>query len=260
MAIGQKLEEARNRKGISIREAQECTKIRGDYLSAFEANNFDIKLPEVYLRGFVRLYARFLDLDQESIVSDLSTELGLLNGKSVKKSLGSITNGEGVDNLEGVNPAPSSSTVTPKYFNASLRKPMIYVLAALSTIILIITSLINYFSETKNIKEKSATLNSNIKEVNLKSNSASAEKKNEVLKQTHVLKLVSVGPIEKLFVLDGSDSLQEFKNLNDGWETEITITKSFRCYCTDLENLRFAINGNEKKVDGVGPGNFNWTP
>jgi cytoskeleton protein RodZ len=31
MAIGQKLEEARNRKGISIREASESTKIRGDY-------------------------------------------------------------------------------------------------------------------------------------------------------------------------------------------------------------------------------------
>ena len=258
MAIGQKLEEARNRKGISIREAEESTKILGDYLSAFEANNFDIKLPEVYLRGFVRLYARFLDLDQESIVSDLSTELGLFNGKSVKKSLGSITNGEGVDNLEGVNPAPSSPTVTPKYLNASLRKPMIYVLAALSTIILIITSLISYFSETKNIKERSATPNSNIKEVNSKS--ANAEKNNEVLIQSHVLKLVSVGPIEKLFILDGSDSLQEFKNLNDGWETEITIKKSFRCYCTELENLRFAINGNDKKVDGVGPGNFNWTP
>ena len=38
MAVGQKLEEARNRKGISIREAEESTKIRGDYLSAFESS------------------------------------------------------------------------------------------------------------------------------------------------------------------------------------------------------------------------------
>ena len=76
MAIGQKLEEARNRKGISIREASESTKIRGDYLSAFESNNFEIKLPEVYLRGFVRLYARFLDIDQDAILVDLDLELG----------------------------------------------------------------------------------------------------------------------------------------------------------------------------------------
>ena len=71
MAIGQKLEEARNRKGISIREASESTKIRGDYLSAFESGQFDVSLPEVYLRGFIRLYSRFLDLDQDAMLADL---------------------------------------------------------------------------------------------------------------------------------------------------------------------------------------------
>ena len=96
MAIGQKLEEARNRKGISLREATESTKIRGDYLSAFESGNFDINLPEVYLRGFVRLYARFLDLDQEAVLADLDLELGNVKNKSSRISLGSITGGEGI--------------------------------------------------------------------------------------------------------------------------------------------------------------------
>lgn len=69
--IGERLEEARKRKGISIREAAETTKIRGDYLQKFEANSFDIDLPPLYIRGFVRTYARFLDLDPERIVSDV---------------------------------------------------------------------------------------------------------------------------------------------------------------------------------------------
>ena len=90
MAIGQKLEEARNRKGISLREASESTKIRGDYLSAFEAGQFDIDLPEVYLRGFVRLYSRFLGLDQEAVLADLSMEMGS-SSRSAKKSLGSLS-------------------------------------------------------------------------------------------------------------------------------------------------------------------------
>ena len=77
MGLGQKLEEARNRKGISIREATESTKIRSDYLSSFESGDFNINLPEVYLRGFVRLYSRFLGLDQEAIVADLEVELGV---------------------------------------------------------------------------------------------------------------------------------------------------------------------------------------
>ena len=58
--IGERLEEARKRKGISIREAAESTKIRGDYLQKFEANSFAIALPPLYIRGFVRSYARFL--------------------------------------------------------------------------------------------------------------------------------------------------------------------------------------------------------
>ena len=60
--IGERLEEARKRKGISIREAAETTKIRGDYLQKFEANSFAIDLPPLYIRGFVRTYARFLEL------------------------------------------------------------------------------------------------------------------------------------------------------------------------------------------------------
>jgi len=68
--IGERLEEARKRKGVSIREAAETTKIRGDYLQKFEANSFDVDLPPLYVRGFLRSYARFLDIDPERIVND----------------------------------------------------------------------------------------------------------------------------------------------------------------------------------------------
>ena len=73
--IGERLEEARKRKGISVREAAEMTKIRGDYLQKFEANTFDIDLPPLYIRGFLRTYAKFLDLDPERIISDVDTVL-----------------------------------------------------------------------------------------------------------------------------------------------------------------------------------------
>jgi cytoskeleton protein RodZ len=71
--IGERLEEARKRKGISIREAAETTKIRGDYLQKFEANSFDVDLPPLYVRGFLRSYARYLDLDPDRVVSDFDT-------------------------------------------------------------------------------------------------------------------------------------------------------------------------------------------
>jgi cytoskeletal protein RodZ len=68
--IGEKLEEARKRKGISVREAAETTKIRGDYLQKFEANSFDLDLPPLYIRGFLRAYARYLDLDADRFLAE----------------------------------------------------------------------------------------------------------------------------------------------------------------------------------------------
>lgn len=68
--IGERLEDARKRKGISIREAAEATKIRGDYLQKFEGNQFDIDLAGIYLRGFLRNYALFLKLPAERIIDD----------------------------------------------------------------------------------------------------------------------------------------------------------------------------------------------
>jgi len=68
--IGERLEEARKKKGISIREAADATKIRGDYLQKFEGNHFDIGLTEIYTRGFLRSYAHFLKLPAERILND----------------------------------------------------------------------------------------------------------------------------------------------------------------------------------------------
>lgn len=68
--IGERLEEARKKKGISIREAAEATKIRGDYLQKFEGNHFDIGLTEIYTRGFLRNYSAFLKLPADRILND----------------------------------------------------------------------------------------------------------------------------------------------------------------------------------------------
>jgi transcriptional regulator with XRE-family HTH domain len=73
--IGERLEDARKRRGISIREAAETTKIRSDFLGRFEENNFDIKLPEIYVRGFLRNYAAFLRINPETIVTDYTATL-----------------------------------------------------------------------------------------------------------------------------------------------------------------------------------------
>lgn len=83
--IGERLEEARKRKGISIREAAEATKIRGDFLVAFESNKFsDVGLPDIYKRGFLKIYADYLEIESDKILSDYTAhQLG--NSRLAKK-------------------------------------------------------------------------------------------------------------------------------------------------------------------------------
>ncbi|MDQ8194844.1 helix-turn-helix domain-containing protein [Coraliomargarita sp. SDUM461004] len=73
-SIGERLEEARKRKGISLREAAEATKIRSDFLGYIETNKMDFDLPEIYKRGFLKNYARYLKLDVDKIMADYSAQ------------------------------------------------------------------------------------------------------------------------------------------------------------------------------------------
>ncbi len=83
MTIGERLEEARKRKGISLREAAEITKIRDDILHGMENNETEYILPDVYIRGFLRNYSSFLDLDAENILTDF-TAMQLRNTQQVR--------------------------------------------------------------------------------------------------------------------------------------------------------------------------------
>jgi cytoskeleton protein RodZ len=74
--IGERLEEARKKKGISIREAAEATKIRGEYLQKFEGNQFEIGLTDIYTRGFLRGYANYLRIPSDRLLNDYTALRG----------------------------------------------------------------------------------------------------------------------------------------------------------------------------------------
>lgn len=73
--IGEKIEETRKRKGISLSEAAEATKIRRDFLLNIESNQYDYDLPEIYKRGFIKNYAKYLKLNAEKILSQYQEQL-----------------------------------------------------------------------------------------------------------------------------------------------------------------------------------------
>ena len=67
--IGQQLRAARERKKISLETAAQTTKIKGEYITALEADQFDRIEAPVYVRGFLRIYAEYLGIDSKPLVN-----------------------------------------------------------------------------------------------------------------------------------------------------------------------------------------------
>ena len=114
--VGEKLEEARKRQGITIREASDATKIRADFLVSFEQGTFDIKLPEIYRRGFIKNYARFLNLDPDKIMIEYAAVTGTSNlsrssRRENRETLGRMDfNANGGSNTKpSIRPSPSTT-------------------------------------------------------------------------------------------------------------------------------------------------------
>jgi cytoskeleton protein RodZ len=70
LRIGNALKEARRRAGLDIRTVEERTKIRTRYLRALENEEWAVLPGHAYVKGFLRTYARLLDLDADALVDE----------------------------------------------------------------------------------------------------------------------------------------------------------------------------------------------
>lgn len=66
--LGDRFRAAREARGLSLSDVSEQVRIRSLYLAAIEEENWKAIGAAVYVRGFLRTYARFLGLDPEEVV------------------------------------------------------------------------------------------------------------------------------------------------------------------------------------------------
>ena len=66
---GQKLYEERVRRGLSIEDVSQATKIRPSFISAIEKGEYGSLPSQSYAQGFVRSYIKFLDLPEEETMA-----------------------------------------------------------------------------------------------------------------------------------------------------------------------------------------------
>jgi len=72
--IGQKLETARQAKGVSVSEAGRATKILSKFIEAMEADDFGVLSAPVYAKSFIKMYAKYLGLDATPLVEEYATQ------------------------------------------------------------------------------------------------------------------------------------------------------------------------------------------
>ena len=67
-SIGYILKAAREKQGYSLRDVEEETKIRRHYIQLLEDDDFAQLPGPVYAKGFLRSYARFLDIPGDPLI------------------------------------------------------------------------------------------------------------------------------------------------------------------------------------------------
>lgn len=68
--VGEIFRVKREEKKISLKEVESCTSIRTNYLTAIEEGSVEKFHSTVYLYGFMRQYAAFLELDLEKVTRE----------------------------------------------------------------------------------------------------------------------------------------------------------------------------------------------
>jgi cytoskeleton protein RodZ len=70
--LGERFRIAREARGLSLSDVAEQVRIRSVYLAAIEDEKWSVIGAPVYIRGFLRTYARFLGLDAEEVVAEFN--------------------------------------------------------------------------------------------------------------------------------------------------------------------------------------------
>jgi cytoskeleton protein RodZ len=77
MAVfGDTLRQARAQKGVTLKEAEQATRINRHHLAALEEENFAVLPPLIYQRGIVRNYASYLGLDPGKLLATFEDARG----------------------------------------------------------------------------------------------------------------------------------------------------------------------------------------
>jgi len=144
--LGRRLREAREAKGSTLEEAEDATRIRTHFLESLEAGDF-AAFPggDVQVRGFLRIYARYLDLSTDDVLGRYSSEVHRSEAPNSERSGNEAppNPGEPPDDLTAIRFRPRNIPVgssLPRWMNVKT----VIVVGLVLTLLLVVLALATY--------------------------------------------------------------------------------------------------------------------
>jgi cytoskeleton protein RodZ len=227
LSFGQYLKAIRLEKKISLETVSEETRIRLEMLKRIEQEVHD-KLPaEVFVKGFLRAYARAIGADGDEAVQLYQSQL------------------KAIHQLSG------ADSGTAKSISKLLRK-LLFVAAALSAVIYMsifgISNLYLHLSAEQAIKEQAALVKQPLKPSQLQ---YEAETVKESAKAVHDSLLLRVTTIEDTWmkvIIDQGDLLEY--NLGPGDRLELGASSNFNLLIGNAGGVKLTLNNNPISISG----------
>lgn len=111
VSLGDELRAARASRGLSVDQIEEDLRIKAKYIESIENCDLSTLPGKVYVDGFIKNYASYLNLDPDEILRRFDEESGFTSPKSKKKARqhNSAVSGSTPDPLAGFTPRKSVS-------------------------------------------------------------------------------------------------------------------------------------------------------
>lgn len=251
--FGEELKNIREQKDIPLQQIFQKTRIDIKFIQAIEEGNFEV-MPEVYIKAFIKEYAKAIDADPESIIKKYeSAKLGKLEAYSAEKTdtpTIEVINAEPQIKKEFISPVITAPVSEPT--KKKLDKQFIYLIAAAVTIIsiLIVYFVFIKFNDSEIIKEK--PLDEIVSE---------SEQRYEMEKETVQTPDSNVQNVDSLSLIIGSDDtcwigadIDNSKEVDfilyPGQKREIKAKTEFNLIIGNTGTIVFTLNGNKVPFEG----------
>lgn len=215
LTLGEKLQQAREERGITISEVAEQTRISPLYLECIENNDYRTLPGGIFNKGFIKSYAKYVGVDEQEALADYAAIL-------------SSDGGQSADELKTYRP----QVLTDDHVNASRLPTVIFAVVILGLMTWGALTFVNYY--TRQNQEQPATSEANANSPNANSTpETNAPNANETPAQTASLgeTKIEFKPVKNAIWLSSN---------KDGVKASSLITAEKPAFFEPKENLKLS--------------------